>query len=82
MKTKTHLAIYYYWHVQIFRKELAILKDRMSMAQTAIMEAENKYDDENKKIKELQTQFRAADDIRQAAYARWQTLRKQLSQKV
>lgn len=52
------------------------------MAQTAIMEAENKYDDENKKIKELQTQFRAADDIRQAAYARWQTLRKQLSQKV
>ncbi|XP_073119389.1 uncharacterized protein [Henckelia pumila] len=66
---------------KILRKELAILKDRMSMAQTAIMEAENKYDDENKKIKELQAQFRAADDIRQAAYARWQTLREQLSQK-
>ncbi|XP_073019805.1 uncharacterized protein [Primulina eburnea] len=68
-------------HLKILRKELAILKERMSMAQTAIMEAENKYDDENKKIKELQAQFRAADDIRQAAYARWQTLRKQLSQK-
>ncbi|XP_073315121.1 uncharacterized protein [Primulina huaijiensis] len=68
-------------HLKILRKELASLKDRMSMAQTAIVEAENKYDDENKKINELQAQFRAADDIRQAAYARWLTLREQLSQK-
>ncbi|KZV43086.1 microtubule-associated protein futsch [Dorcoceras hygrometricum] len=67
--------------VKILRKELAILKDRMSVAQTMIMEVENKFDDENKKIKELQAQFRAADDIRQAAYARWQNLREQLSQK-
>ncbi|XP_073031587.1 uncharacterized protein [Primulina eburnea] len=67
--------------LKILRKELATLKDRMSMAQTAIVEAENKYDDENKKIKELQAQFRAAYDIRQAAYARWLTLREQLSQK-
>ncbi|XP_075494914.1 uncharacterized protein LOC142532523 [Primulina tabacum] len=68
--------------LKILRKELATLKDRMSIAQTAIVEAENKYDIENKKIKELQAQFRAADDIRRAAYARWLTLREQLSQKV
>ncbi|KAK6160886.1 hypothetical protein DH2020_004267 [Rehmannia glutinosa] len=68
--------------LKILRKELDILKDRVLKAEATAMEAEKKYDDENKKVKELQAQFRAADDVRQAAYAQWQSLRKELSKKV
>ncbi|KAI3465500.1 hypothetical protein Pfo_022163, partial [Paulownia fortunei] len=67
--------------LKILRKELDILKDSVLKAEAAAVEAEKKYDDENKKVKELQAQFRAADDVRQAAYAQWQSLRKELSKK-
>ncbi|PIN08568.1 hypothetical protein CDL12_18857 [Handroanthus impetiginosus] len=67
--------------LKILRKELDILKDRVLKAEALAMEAEKKYDHENKKVKELQAQFRAADDVRQAAYAQWQSLRKELSKK-
>ncbi|OVA00710.1 hypothetical protein BVC80_9085g130 [Macleaya cordata] len=39
------------------------------------------YFDENEKLKELQSQFRAADDLRQEAYVHLQNLRKQLYEK-
>lgn len=68
--------------VQILRKELDILKNRVLKAEATAAEAGKKYDDENKKVKELQAQFKAADDVRQAAYAQWQSLRKELSKKV
>lgn len=68
--------------MQILRKELDILKNKVLKAEATAAEAEKKYDDENKKVRELQAQFRAADDVRQAAYAQWQNLRKELSKKV
>lgn len=68
--------------LQILRKELDILKNRVLKAEATAAEAEKKYDDENGKVKELQAQFRAADEVRQAAYAEWQNLRKELSKKV
>lgn len=68
--------------MQILRKELDVLKNRVLNAEATATEAGKKYDDENKKVKELQAQFRAADDVRQAAYAQWQNLRKELSKKV
>ncbi|KAL8523836.1 hypothetical protein ACS0TY_013708 [Phlomoides rotata] len=67
--------------LKILRKELDILKNRVLKAEATATEAEKKYDDENKKVKEFQAQFRAADDVRQAAYAQWQNLRKELSKK-
>ncbi|KAF9587238.1 hypothetical protein IFM89_039546 [Coptis chinensis] len=39
------------------------------------------YFDENEKLKELQAQFRAADDLRQEAYMQLQNLKKQLYEK-
>ncbi|KAL0440542.1 UNVERIFIED_CONTAM: Proton pump-interactor 1 [Sesamum latifolium] len=67
--------------LKILRKELDILKDKVLKAEAAAAEAEKKYAGENKKVKELQAQFRAADDVRQAAYAQLQSLRKELSKK-
>ncbi|KAL6571968.1 hypothetical protein OROMI_012926 [Orobanche minor] len=67
--------------LKVLRKELDILKDKVLKAEASAVEAEKKYDDENKKVKELQAHFRAADDIRQAAYFQWQSLRKELSKK-
>ncbi|KAL6509907.1 hypothetical protein OROGR_022395 [Orobanche gracilis] len=67
--------------LKVLRKELDILKDKVLKAEASAVEAEKKYDDENKKVKELQAHFRAAADIRQAAYFQWQSLRKELSKK-
>ncbi|KAL8058885.1 hypothetical protein ABFX02_03G051000 [Erythranthe guttata] len=67
--------------LKILRKELDVLKGRVLKAEAVATEAEKKYDDENKKVRELQTQFRAANDVRQEAYAQWQDLRKELSEK-
>ncbi|XP_012832809.1 PREDICTED: proton pump-interactor 1 isoform X2 [Erythranthe guttata] len=67
--------------LKILRKELDVLKGRVLKSEAVATEAEKKYDDENKKVRELQTQFRAANDVRQEAYAQWQDLRKELSEK-
>ncbi|XP_051124586.1 uncharacterized protein LOC127246952 isoform X2 [Andrographis paniculata] len=67
--------------LKTLRKELDVLKDQVLKAESAAMDAGRKYDDENKKVRELQAQFRAADDVRQSAYAQLQSLRKELSKK-
>ncbi|GFQ00268.1 proton pump-interactor 1 [Phtheirospermum japonicum] len=67
--------------LKILRKELDSLKGKVVKAEATAVEAEKKYDAENKKIKEIQAQFRAADDVRQEAYVHWQSLRKELSKK-
>ncbi|KAL6493319.1 hypothetical protein OROGR_033078 [Orobanche gracilis] len=67
--------------LKVLRKELDILKDKVLKAEASAVEAEKKYDHENKKVKELQAHFRAANDIRQAAYFQWQSLGKELSKK-
>ncbi|XP_073283301.1 uncharacterized protein [Primulina huaijiensis] len=67
--------------LKTLRKELGNLKDTSSKTQTVCDEAESKYNVEHKKVKELQAQFRAADDIRQEAYAKYLCLSKELSQK-
>lgn len=68
--------------MQILRKELDVLKSSVLKAEATAAEAGKRYDDENRKVKELQAQFRAANEVRQEAYARWQNLRKELSKKV
>ncbi|KZV37046.1 hypothetical protein F511_11992 [Dorcoceras hygrometricum] len=67
--------------LKILRKELGNLKGTASKVQTACYEAESKFSDEYKKVKELQAQFRAADAVRQEAYAKFLSLSKELSQK-
>ncbi|KAH6795284.1 hypothetical protein C2S51_036270 [Perilla frutescens var. frutescens] len=67
--------------LKILRKELDLLKNKAFKAEATAAEAGKKYDDEIRRVKELQAQFRAADDVRQTAYAQWQNLRKELSNK-
>ncbi|KAA8514752.1 hypothetical protein F0562_017931 [Nyssa sinensis] len=66
---------------KILKKELDCLRDKASKAKAIAESAEKKSKDENEKLKELQAQFRAADDIRQEAYAHLQSLRRQLYEK-
>ncbi|CAK9145821.1 unnamed protein product [Ilex paraguariensis] len=60
----------------ILRKELDCLKDKVSKAEAAaVLGGGEKYEDESKRLKELQAQFRAADDILQQAYSHFLSLR-------
>lgn len=69
-------------HLQILRKELDILRDNVLKAEAVTKVAKKKYNEESEKLNELQARFKAADDIRQEAYAHLQSLRKQLYEKV
>ncbi|KAJ4830907.1 hypothetical protein Tsubulata_039028, partial [Turnera subulata] len=62
-------------------KEVESLRDKFLKAQSRTKEAEKKYDHENERMIKLQEQFKAADVIRQEAYAHLQSLRKQLYDK-
>lgn len=64
------------------KKELDSLKDRVSKAEAASVAAGKKCDEESMKLRELQAQFRAADDIRQEAYTHFLSLKRQLFEKV
>lgn len=68
--------------MQSLRKELELLKGEVLKAEAATVEAGTKYDNEIRKVRELQVQFKAANDVRQEAYAKWLSLRKELSEKV
>lgn len=68
--------------MQILGKELDILKKKALEAQANALKLEKRYDDERKKTKELQARSRDADEVRQAAHARWQSLSNELQEKV
>ncbi|GLT61143.1 hypothetical protein SLA2020_338680 [Shorea laevis] len=67
--------------MKILRKELDILRDNVLKAEAVTKVAKKKYNEESEKLNELQARFKAADDIRQEAYAHLQSLRKQLYEK-
>ena len=67
---------------QLLRKEMDLLRGNVLKAESVIKVAKKKYNDESIKLDELQSQFKAADEIRQEAYANLQSTRKQLSEKV
>ncbi|KAK4358367.1 hypothetical protein RND71_023977 [Anisodus tanguticus] len=63
------------------KKELDNLKVKASKAEAIAMAASRKFEDESRKLKELQAQFKAADDIRQEAYEELRNLKKELYEK-
>ncbi|KAL3505531.1 hypothetical protein ACH5RR_035372 [Cinchona calisaya] len=67
--------------LKILKKELDNLKDGVLKAEVIARAAQKKYDDENIKLKELISQFEAANDIRQAAYHHFQSLKRDLFEK-
>lgn len=68
--------------IQSLRKEADVLRDSLLKAEAVTEDAKKKYNDEHEKINQLLFQHRAANDIRQEAFAHLQSLRKQLYEKV
>ncbi|KAL8200938.1 hypothetical protein R6Q57_012277 [Mikania cordata] len=58
------------------RKELDSLKDKASKAEVAVKTVGKTFDEESRRERELQAQFRAADDVRQKAYSHLNSLKK------
>ncbi|XP_025886825.1 intracellular protein transport protein USO1 isoform X5 [Solanum lycopersicum] len=67
--------------LRALKKELDSLKVKVSKAETIAMAASRKFEDESRKLKELQAQFKAADDVRQEAYEELRNLKKGLYEK-
>ncbi|XP_050235412.1 uncharacterized protein LOC126684035 [Mercurialis annua] len=67
--------------MKILRKEADLLRESALKAEAATKNDEKKYQGEKAKVDVLAAQFRAADDIRQEAYAHLQSLRKRLYDK-
>ena len=69
-------------HLQSLKKEADQLKVNLLKAEAVTKAAKKKYHDENEKLNKLLSQFKAADDIRQEAYAQLQSLKKESYEKV
>ncbi|XP_050268041.1 uncharacterized protein LOC126712661 isoform X1 [Quercus robur] len=67
--------------MKVLRKELDVLRENVLKAEAVTKAAKKKFNDESDKISELQAQFKAADDIRQEAYAHLQSIKKQAYEK-
>ncbi|MBA0849776.1 hypothetical protein Goshw_020602 [Gossypium schwendimanii] len=63
------------------KKEADQLKVNLLKAEAVTKAAKKEYHDETEKLNKLQSQFKAADDIRQEAYALLQSLKKQSYEK-
>ncbi|XWS51861.1 hypothetical protein CRYUN_Cryun11dG0018300 [Craigia yunnanensis] len=63
------------------KKEADQLKVNLLKAEAVTKAAKKKYHDETEKLNKLLSQFKAADDIRQEAYAQLQSLKKQSYEK-
>lgn len=59
-----------------------MLRNNVLKLDTATKDAKKKYNNEYDKLNELIAQFRAADEVRQEAYAKSVALKKQLHEKV
>ncbi|XP_022982000.1 uncharacterized protein LOC111480984 [Cucurbita maxima] len=67
--------------LRLLRKEMDLLRGNVLKAESVIKAAKKICNDESLKLDELQSKFKAADKIRQEAYANLQSLRKQLYDK-
>lgn len=72
----------YFFGAQLLKKELDSLRSEVQRTEGITKVAKKKHYDECEKLKELQAQFRDADNCRQEAYARLQELKKQSYEKV
>ncbi|XP_068327943.1 proton pump-interactor 1-like [Pyrus communis] len=73
------------YHVELSlkvpRKEMDLLRENLLKAEAVTQAAKKRFNEENNMLNEILNQFRAADDIRQEAYAHLQSLRKQQYEK-
>ncbi|CAN6711917.1 unnamed protein product [Malus baccata var. baccata] len=66
---------------KVLRKEMDLLRENLLKAEAVTQVAKKKFNEENNMLNEILYQFRAADDIRQEAYAHLQGLRKKQYEK-
>ncbi|RWR72765.1 microtubule-associated protein futsch isoform X1 [Cinnamomum micranthum f. kanehirae] len=66
---------------KLLKKELDSLRSEVQRTEGITKAAKKKHYDECEKLKELQAQFKAADNLRQEAYAHLQELKKQSYEK-
>ncbi|KAF8409858.1 hypothetical protein HHK36_002376 [Tetracentron sinense] len=66
---------------RLLKSELDSLRNKVLQTEVITNTTKKKYFDENEKLKELQAQFKAADNLRQEAYTHLQNLRKELYDK-
>ncbi|KAL9246909.1 hypothetical protein vseg_020388 [Gypsophila vaccaria] len=66
---------------QALKKELNALRDNLSKADEQVRAAQKKHDDESAFLNDLKHQLISANDIRQEAFVRSITLKKQLNEK-
>ena len=59
------------------KKEIELLRSNVQKAEAATKAAKKKYEDECNILNEISARFKFADDVRQEAYAKLQTLKKQ-----
>ncbi|KAG1363283.1 putative Subtilisin-like protease SBT3.6 [Cocos nucifera] len=69
-------------HFKTLKKELDSLKADLSEAEIKIKEVRKEYDDEVQHLRDVQQQFRTADEIRQKAYGHWRDLKNESMEKV
>ncbi|XP_019187725.1 PREDICTED: uncharacterized protein LOC109182122 isoform X1 [Ipomoea nil] len=67
--------------LKILKKELDSLKNKVSKAEAVAVAVSLRYEEESKMHKELRAQYKAANEIRQAAYGNLQNLKKILYEK-
>lgn len=76
------LLLQYFQQLQLLKKEMESLRNNVFKTEAVTKAARKKYDEECEQLNELLARFKAADDIRQEAYAKLQSLKKQLHEKV
>lgn len=64
------------------KRDLSDLKAKVSDAEAAVILLGKEYNGESIRLKELQAQFRAVNDVRQDAYKYFSSLKRQLHEKV
>lgn len=74
--------MYFFQSLKLLRKEAESLRQNVLKLEAVTKAAKVKYDDEYSKLSDLSSQFRAADVIRQEAFAKLQALRERLHEKV
>jgi hypothetical protein len=64
------------------RKELDVLRSNLLKAEAITKAAKKKYEEEGNQVDEVMARYNAADDTRQEAFVKLQTLKRQLHEKV
>jgi len=76
------VIFHYLQHLQLLKKEMEVLRNNVLKSDAATQDAKKKTNDEYAKLNELIGKFKAADEVRQEAYAKSVALKKQLHEKV